>query len=145
MLEARDDYRERAVRAALALADEAEERGDLAQAVDWTRRALAGDRLSEATHRALMRRLSACGERAQALAAYARCRAVLAAEFGAAPSQETRALVAQLRAGGDETRRSRRPRRRLPATRSSSAAPTSRGPRNRRGGARRPGTAACCS
>ena len=145
VLEARDDYRERAVRAALALADEAEERADLARAVDWTRRALAGDRLSEATHRALMRRLAACGERAQALAAYARCRAVLAAEFGAAPSQETRALVAQLRAGSDDDAPIEAPAPPAPATRSSSAAPTSRAPRSRRGGARRPGTAACCS
>ena len=101
VLEARDDYRERVARVALTLADRAEADGDLARATDWTRRALSSDRLSEATHRTLMRRLLASGERAQALAAYARCKAVLQAEFGTAPSAETRELAGRVRAGVD--------------------------------------------
>ena len=101
VLEARDDYRERVARVALTLADRAEADGDLARAADWTRRALSSDRLSEATHRTLMRRLLASGERAQALAAYARCKAVLRAEFGTAPSPETRELAGRMRAGAD--------------------------------------------
>ena len=115
VLEARDDYRERVARVALTLADRAEADGDLARAADWTRRALSSDRLSEATHRTLMRRLLASGERAQALAAYARCKAVLRAEFGTAPSPETRELAGRMRAGvdasdapADPSRRARR-------------------------------------
>ena len=115
VLEARDDYRDRVARVALTLADRAEADGDLARAADWTRRALSSDRLSEATHRTLMRRLLASGERAQALAAYARCKAVLRAEFGTAPSPETRELAGRMRAGvdasdtpADPSRRARR-------------------------------------
>ena len=81
------------------LADAAEGRGDAAAAIAWTRRALEHDRLRESAHRALMRRLAAAGERAGALEAYRRCRAVLAAELGLAPSAETRALAESLRAG----------------------------------------------
>ena len=51
VLEARDDYRERVARIALTLADAAEAEGDLPRAIDWTRRALAADRLSDASHR----------------------------------------------------------------------------------------------
>jgi DNA-binding SARP family transcriptional activator/tetratricopeptide (TPR) repeat protein len=97
VLEARDEYRDQAAEVALRLADRAEARGDLAGAVLWSRRALSHARLREAVHRALMRRLVATGERAEALAAYSRLAALLAAEFGTPPSAETRALADELR------------------------------------------------
>lgn len=97
VLEARDQYRERAAEVALRLADAAGAAGDADAAVAWTRRALIEVRLRESVHRALMRRLAAAGERAEALAVYARLRALLAAEFGTPPSEESRALAAELR------------------------------------------------
>ncbi|HWV86584.1 MAG TPA: AAA family ATPase [Capillimicrobium sp.] len=98
VLEARDEWRERLVDVALRLADHAEAGGDAAEAIAWTRRALRHARLREAVHRTLMERLAAAGDRAEALEAYARLAAVLAAEFGTPPSEATRALVARLRA-----------------------------------------------
>jgi DNA-binding SARP family transcriptional activator len=98
-LEAQDAWRERLVGALERLAQEAEDAGDLAAAIEWTRRALRHDRLREAGHRALMRRLAAAGERAQAMAAYRRARDVLAAELGIPPSAETRVLLEEIRAG----------------------------------------------
>jgi DNA-binding SARP family transcriptional activator/ABC-type transporter Mla MlaB component len=96
-LDAQDVYRERLVEVLEGLAASAEEAGDMTGAVRWTRAVLEHDRLRESAHRALMRRLHACGERAQALTAYRRARAVLAAELGVAPSRETRALAETLR------------------------------------------------
>ncbi len=99
-LEAQDAHRDRLVAALERLAALTEEAGDLPAAVRWTRAALEQDRLREVTHRDLMRRLDASGERAQALAAYRRLRAVLAAEMGIVPSRESRELAASLRADG---------------------------------------------
>jgi DNA-binding SARP family transcriptional activator len=98
-IEAQDAWRERVVGALDRLADLAEADGDAPAAIEWTRRALRHDRLREAGHRALIRRLAAAGERAQAMAAYRRCRDVLAAELGIPPSAETRELAEGLRAG----------------------------------------------
>ena len=98
VLEARDEQRESVLAALELLAAAAEQAGDPGHAAELTRRALEQDRLREATHRALMRRLALAGEPARALVAYRRCRALLAAEFGIAPSAETRALADELRA-----------------------------------------------
>ena len=98
-IEAQDAWRDRLVGALDRLAELAEADGDLAAAIEWTRRGLRHDRLREAGHRALIRRLAAAGERAQAMAAYRRCRDVLAAELGIPPSAETRALAEGLRSG----------------------------------------------
>lgn len=104
VLEARDRLAERAAAAALRLADDAEAAGDLRRAALHTRQALLHDRLSEATHRLLGRRLADSGEPGQALAALRRLETLLAVEFGAAPSPETRALAGRLRAAsGVET------------------------------------------
>jgi len=98
VLEARDDCAERAAAAALRLAELAEAAGDLHRAAAWTRRALVHARLDEATHRLLVRRLAGAGERAQAIAALRRFETLLAAEFGTAPSPQTRLLAAELSA-----------------------------------------------
>lgn len=112
VLDAQDDYRDRLITALEQLADGADQAGDPAAAIEWTKRALEQDRLREGTYRQLIRRLAAAGEPAQALTVYRRCRAVLAAELGMAPTAETRDVVAQIRAGGaDEVERTE-PRRR---------------------------------
>ena len=98
VLDARDEYRMLAAELARRLASWADEEGRPADAIAWTRRALARDRLDEATHRLLISRLAAAGEGAQALVAYERCRAILRAEFGTGPSDETRALARSIRA-----------------------------------------------
>jgi DNA-binding SARP family transcriptional activator len=120
VLEARDDYRDRLVDVALRLAEGAEADGDRAGAVLWTRRALAHARLREAVHRTLMRRLAAAGERAEALEAYARLGAILAAEFGTPPSRETRVLADALRTAT--------PARSAPSTAPAIAEPPPRAP-----------------
>lgn len=98
VLDAQDAYRERLVEVFERLAGHAEESGDRAAAIRWTRRAVERERLRESLHRALMRRLIDAGESGEAVAAYSRLRAALASELGLAPSDETRALVRGLRA-----------------------------------------------
>ena len=56
------------------------------------------DPLAEETQKALLRRLAAVGDRAGALHSFARFRTRLRAELGLAPSPETLALVAEIRA-----------------------------------------------
>ncbi len=97
VLDAQDAHRDRLVAALERLAAAADARGDPAAAAAWTRRAIEHDRLRESLHRDLMRRLDAAGERAQALAAYARLRDALGAELGIRPSDETRDLARELR------------------------------------------------
>jgi DNA-binding SARP family transcriptional activator/tetratricopeptide (TPR) repeat protein len=99
VLEARDEYRMLSADLARRIAEHADGDGRSADAITWTRRALARDRVDEATHRLLISRLVAIGEGAQALAAYERCQAILRAEFGTVPSDETRALARGVRAG----------------------------------------------
>jgi DNA-binding SARP family transcriptional activator len=93
---ARDELRDRLADALERLGDAAEVAGDPAGAAAWARKALAHDPVRERAHRALIRRLAAQGRRDGALAAYRRCRAVLAAELGVAPRAEPRALAARL-------------------------------------------------
>ncbi|MGD9694921.1 MAG: AAA family ATPase [Thermoleophilia bacterium] len=100
VMDEQDRRRDRMIEALLALADAADAGGEARRGLSFTREALARDRLREPTHRALMRRLAAAGDRAGALAVYRRCRDTLAAELGVAPSAETRALVAEIREGG---------------------------------------------
>ena len=123
-IEAQDAWRDRLVAALDRLAELAEADGDLAAAIEWTRRGLRHDRLREAGHRALIRRLAAAGERAQAMAAYRRCRDVLAAELGIPPSAETRALAEGLRSGAPGApQRSAAPAASPPAAAAPPAAP----------------------
>ena len=98
VLEARDDWRERAAGAHGRLAAQAEEAGDMATAVSHTRSVVALDPLSEEGQRELIRRLAASGDRAAALAAYGRYADRLRTELRIAPSPATRALVDEVRA-----------------------------------------------
>ena len=99
VLEEQDRLRDRMIDALGALADAADARGDAARALSYSREALSRDRLRESSHRALMRRLAAAGDRGGALAAYGRCRDTLAGELGVPPSAETRELAEQIRSG----------------------------------------------
>jgi DNA-binding SARP family transcriptional activator len=114
--EARDEQRERLAAALGQLATAAEEDGNLATAVAWTRRRLRLDPLSEETQRDLIRRLAASGDRAAALATYATVRERLRHELGIAPSLATRRLVESLHhePGPQSARRVARPAGLLP-------------------------------
>jgi DNA-binding SARP family transcriptional activator len=91
------DRRGEAVREALrGLAAEAEAAGDLHTAIARTREQIAADPLAEDTHRDLIRRLAAAGDRAAALSAYIQLRELLARELQIAPSAQTRALASQI-------------------------------------------------
>lgn len=95
--DARDEQRERLGAALGRLATAAEENGDVAAAVAWTRRRLTLDPLSEEIQRDLIRRLALSGDRAAALSVYARVRERLRQELGIAPSLATRRLADSLR------------------------------------------------
>lgn len=94
----RRDQLQTALAAALEeAAAAAEEAGDLEAAVRLTRRWVELDRLAEAPHRDLMRRLAAAGDRGAALSTYDRLRARFADELHIVPSLTTRRLVDDIR------------------------------------------------
>ena len=68
-------------------------------AIGWARRHLALDPLAEVAQQRLMRLLAAKGDRAAALAEYARFRDRLASELRVAPSAQTRRLAEDLALG----------------------------------------------
>lgn len=80
------------VRAALAAGRRLGADGAWARAIDVYARALERDNLAEALHRETMRAQIALGRRADALRTYRRCRDLLRAAGGLAPSAETEAL-----------------------------------------------------
>jgi DNA-binding SARP family transcriptional activator len=102
--DARDAHNRKVEGVLEQVADDAEERGELATAIEYTHRLLDMDPLAEEHARALIRRLAAAEDRAAALAVYERHRERLRTELRMAPSASTRALVEQIRtdAGGVE-------------------------------------------
>lgn len=76
----------------------AERRGDLAQALTYIRRQVALEPWREEAHRQMMRLLAQDGQRSAALRQYEKCCAALVAELGVAPTAETQALYAAIRA-----------------------------------------------
>ncbi len=95
---ARDEHRRAFEQVVERLAADAEAGGDLAGAIEHTRRLVALDPLAEAPARELIRRLAAADDRASALTAYDRHRERLRIDLGMAPSAATRALVDEVRA-----------------------------------------------
>jgi predicted ATPase/DNA-binding SARP family transcriptional activator len=95
----REWLRRRVAGALETLAEAALQNGEPGAAAGYARRELALEPLAEGAHRRLMRALSAGGDRGAALAQYAACRRLLAAELGAEPAPETAALAERLRAG----------------------------------------------
>jgi predicted ATPase/DNA-binding SARP family transcriptional activator len=73
--------------------------GQLGEAVAASRRQLTLDPWREVAYRQLMRALTLSGDRAGALAVYARCQKVLADELNITPDDETRELAEQIEAG----------------------------------------------
>ena len=95
----RDAHRARLSEVLERIAAGAEAAGDVAAAIAWTRRRVALDPLAEDAQRALISRLEGAGDRAGALAAYARLRERLRRELGVSPSQQTRELALRVREG----------------------------------------------
>src|SRR5690349_15612742 len=93
---ARDEHRELVAGLLAGLADAAS--GE--EALRWARELVRGDPLSEDAARRLMRLLAESGDRAAALAAYARLEERLRRELRVVPSRRTRELVAEIRAEG---------------------------------------------
>ncbi len=96
-LMARDAHRERLLEVLERLAGSCEAAGELDEALEWSRRAVAVDPLSEDAHRNLIARLAASGDRARALMVYRALAERLRRELSVAPSPATRALVERLR------------------------------------------------
>jgi DNA-binding SARP family transcriptional activator len=95
----REQLHRQALNALYHLADYHERHGDAAQALHYAQRQVELEPWREAAHRQWMRALLLNGERAAALAHYATCRSILAAELGIEPAAETTALYAHIRAG----------------------------------------------
>ena len=90
--------RETASRAAQALIEQCESRGNLTTAAHWARRAVELAPNDEALVRRLISVFDHHGDRASALQAYQAFAQRLAAEYEAEPAAETQALVAAVRA-----------------------------------------------
>ena len=86
-----------ALRSATQLAERTEGHGDLAEAAQWSRRALRIAPLDEPALRRLMKTLDRLGDRAGALDAYETFAKRLTAELEADPAPETRALAGAVR------------------------------------------------
>jgi DNA-binding SARP family transcriptional activator/tetratricopeptide (TPR) repeat protein len=100
-LMARDEHRERLLEVLERLAGSCEATGDSEEALEWSRRAVAVDPLSEDGHRGLITRLAATGDRARALMVYRSLAERLRRELSVAPSSATRILVERLRIDTD--------------------------------------------
>ncbi len=95
----REGFHRQALELFFTLAAYQEEQGDFAQAQQYARRQLELEPWREEAHRQLMRVLARSGQRSAALAQYAQCRKILAAELGVEPDAETVALYEQIRSG----------------------------------------------
>jgi class 3 adenylate cyclase len=101
--ERRDEHRDRVAGVLARLAADAERDGDMARAIDYTRRQVALDPLAEDPQRELMRRLAEAGDRAAAIRTFERLSRRFRDELRIVPSQATRALAEELRHGGEGT------------------------------------------
>ncbi len=81
------------------LANECVDRGDFAQAADWTLQQLPLEPWNEEVHQQLIWQLAMAGQSAAALHHYEICRRMLAKELGVEPQPATQALVDRIRRG----------------------------------------------
>ena len=95
--EAREEHELRLAEVMEQLAIEAEERGDPGGAVEYTRRLVALDPLSEEHARSLMRRLALAEDRAAALTVFEQHRERLRIDLRMVPSAATRLLADEIR------------------------------------------------
>jgi predicted ATPase/DNA-binding SARP family transcriptional activator len=98
LLLAREQFQQQALAVLHTLAEQHLAAGRIAHAAEAARRQLTLDPWREDAHRQLRRALAAAGGRAAALAAYVRCRQVLADELDAEPDAATTALYEQIAA-----------------------------------------------
>jgi DNA-binding SARP family transcriptional activator/tetratricopeptide (TPR) repeat protein len=95
---ARDRHRARVIDLLEELALAAQDRGEVREAVELTRRQVEHDRFDEEAHRRLIERSDRAGDRAGAMRTYRTLAERLRRELGVAPSAQTRELVERLRA-----------------------------------------------
>jgi LuxR family transcriptional regulator, maltose regulon positive regulatory protein len=95
-LQARDRLRARFVRSVELLGQRLERRGRPDDAIALYRAALEQDNLAEELYQRLMECHLSCGEHAQALNAYRRCRELLSIVLGLKPSARTEALASRI-------------------------------------------------
>jgi len=95
----RERLRAKFLRLARDLGESHEGAGDWNAARATYERALEADNLVEELHRRLMRCHLRLGQRAEALAAYRRCRDVLSVVLGLQPAAETQALYREIKEG----------------------------------------------
>ena len=95
---ARASLRDVRVRALSCLAGAARANAEWPLAAQFARMEIELEPFRETGWQDLMRALAAAGNRAEALRAYAECRALLEKELGVAPSRETDAVARELRA-----------------------------------------------
>ncbi len=91
-----------------------EEQTDPDGVIAAAQQVLAIDRVHEEAWRALIRAYAARGERGLAIEAFERCRAALGERLSALPSEETRALLAEIRVGAAPVAFTARPPRSSP-------------------------------
>jgi DNA-binding SARP family transcriptional activator/tetratricopeptide (TPR) repeat protein len=97
VLAERERHRELVIALLERLAHACVERGEMRDAIEWTRRQVQRDPFDEEAHRRLIFRLGAVGDRAGALRAYRTLAGRLRRELGVAPSAQTRELIERLR------------------------------------------------
>lgn len=114
----RDYYHELFVKATLEYAELEADAGDLSEAIQACRKALAQDPYLEEIHRALMIYYWSADRRLDAIQQYRHCHRMLEQEFGVLPSRETEELYREImqmgaseHPGGVRSRLSRSPRR----------------------------------
>lgn len=106
----REHYRQLYLDALMALAGEYEERGDLSEAAEMLRLALAEEPTLETAHRGLMRVFARKGQATRAFHQYEVCRELLGKELGVDPSAETVKLLDDIREGELEMEKKERSR-----------------------------------
>lgn len=96
-----DDQRSRvatgAAGACVGISEKAQHAGDIAKAIEWSRRAISIQPFNESAHQRLIALLDHTGDRAAALQAYEDLRELLKTEFESEPSAETNDLIRAVR------------------------------------------------
>ena len=99
LISVKEELREMHLRATDTEAERLEAEGEYAKALELTSTSLRLEPLSEEVHRRAMRLHYLLGDRAAALAAFERCKQVLADELGAQPLLETLKLAQEIEQG----------------------------------------------
>jgi DNA-binding SARP family transcriptional activator len=98
LLPLRDRLKARVTRVVLSLGQGLEQAGKAEAAIELYRRALEQDNLAEELYRRVITCHAKLGQRAEAMAAYRRCRELLSIVLGIQPSAETERLFRAIQA-----------------------------------------------